>query len=123
MLPTLLTLLTPAINKIVRWNELTLIVHSLAADPATRFITTSFLGLFMDICIMQPGRVVVVAVIMVMIHTDLCYSRYIHTYIHTYACPHNCPYLTFYKRKAQREYIYALTHTVRPHDLADASKR
>jgi hypothetical protein len=42
------------------------------ADPAARFITTSFLGLFMDICIMQPGRVVVVAFIMVILHTDIC---------------------------------------------------
>jgi hypothetical protein len=36
-----------------------------AADPGARFITTSFLGLMLDICVMQPSRVVAVAVIMV----------------------------------------------------------
>ena len=40
---------------------------SFAASPGARFITTSFLGLMMDICIMQPGRVFVVAIIMVVI--------------------------------------------------------
>jgi hypothetical protein len=38
-----------------------------AADPGARFITTSFMGLMMDICIMQPGRVFMVAFITVMI--------------------------------------------------------
>jgi hypothetical protein len=36
-----------------------------AADPGARFITTSFMGLMMDICVMQPGRVLAVAVVMV----------------------------------------------------------
>jgi hypothetical protein len=39
-----------------------------AADPGSRFLATSFLGLTLDICVMQPGRVVVVAIIMVTIH-------------------------------------------------------
>jgi hypothetical protein len=48
---------------------------SFAADPGARFITTSLLGLGLDIFIMQPGRVFVVAIIMVTPHT--------HTHTHT----------------------------------------
>jgi hypothetical protein len=36
-----------------------------AADPGARFITTSFLGLMLVICVMQPSRVVAVAFVMV----------------------------------------------------------
>jgi hypothetical protein len=36
-----------------------------AADPGARFITTSFLGLMLDICVMQPSRVLAVAFVMV----------------------------------------------------------
>jgi hypothetical protein len=41
----------------------------LAADPGVRFGMTSFLGLMLDICMMQPSRVLVVAVVRVM-HTE-----------------------------------------------------
>jgi hypothetical protein len=48
---------------------------SFAADPGARFITTSFLGVMLDICVMQPGRVLVVAVVMVILRAYKSHSH------------------------------------------------
>jgi hypothetical protein len=46
-----------------------------AADPGVRFGMTSFLGLMLDICMMQPGRVFVVAIVRVIKLSNSLFKR------------------------------------------------